>query len=277
VKHPFGVLWVVLALSAAEAAERVTFPGPGLELAGELHLPDGKGPFPAIVMLHGCSGLADRRGLTTASYNFWAEHFRQRGFVALLVDSFGPRGERDICNQAVRRISESADRPRDAYAALDWLSKRDDVDPKRIHLIGWSNGGTTVLHALLPDAPGRAGVEASFRSAVAFYPGCRPLVRRGYRPTAPLLIQAGAADNWTPADYCERLVRDTKAQGAEVEIDVYENAHHSFDRLEGRVRFRPDVRNVHRASGRGATAGPHPEARAKAIERTTAFIEARNK
>ena len=272
------IAMLVLAASAHLAgAEQVAFPGPSLELTGHLHLPEGKGPFPAIVLLHGCSGMMDRRGVPTQSYAFWAEQFRQRGFVALLVDSFGPRGEREICTQAIRRISESVDRPQDAHAALHWLASRDDVDPKRIHLMGWSNGGSTVLHAIKPDAPGRAVDGPRFRSAVAFYPGCRGLTRRGYKADVPLLIQAGGADDWTPADYCERLVKDAVQAGSPVEIDVYPGAHHGFDRMDGRIRFRPEVRNPSRASGRGATVGPHPEARAKAIERATAFVEAHNK
>ena len=268
---------LVWAAVQSAVAEQVTFPGPGLDLTGYLHLPEGKGPFPAIVLLHGCGGMTDGRGAPIRSYAFWAERFRQRGFVALLVDSFGPRGEREICTQAIRRISESVDRPKDAYAALQWLASRDDVDPKRIHLMGWSNGGSTVLHALKPDAPGKAADGPGFRSAVAFYPGCRVLTRRGYQPDVPLLIQAGGADDWTPSDYCERLAQDASRNGAPVEIDIYPGAHHGFDRMEGRVRFRPEVRNPSRSSGRGATVGPQPEARAKSIERATAFVEAHNK
>lgn len=60
-----------------------------------------------------------------------------------------------------------------------------------------------------------------------------------------------------------------------VEIDVYEGAHHAFDGREGRVRFRPEVRNAASPSGRGADVGPDPVARERGWIRVTEFIESR--
>ena len=268
--------WVaaLCSIAAWASGEAVRIPGPGVELEARLYRPAGPGPFPAIVMMHGCSGLWARGGgEPTPNYRFWAEHFRDRGFVALHVDSFGSRGEREICTQKDRRISAARDRPADAFAALRWLAARKDVDPRRIHLMGWSNGGMAVLNTLRPDAPGREAEGPQFRSAVAFYPGCGALSHGEYRPIAPLLIQSGGADDWTPARNCVELARKARAAGAAVEIDVYEGAHHAFDAPSGSIRTRPEVRNPSSPSGWGATVGPNPEARARAIERATAFIE----
>jgi dienelactone hydrolase len=109
---------------AARGATPVTFPGEGVELAAIVYVPAGNGPFPAVVLMHGCSGMWAGTGRPTPSYAFWAEHLQSRGFIALLVDSFGPRGEKEICTQRHRRISESRDRPRDAYSAQRWLAAR---------------------------------------------------------------------------------------------------------------------------------------------------------
>jgi dienelactone hydrolase len=276
VKHRLWAVCITAPLAVWAAGEPVALPGPaGIELAARLYRPAGPGPFPAIVMLHGCSGLWRQDDKTPAPrYDFWAEHFRERGYVALLVDSFGPRGAREICTHKERTILESRDRPQDAHAALRWLGARPDVDAARIHAMGWSNGGTAVLHTLRPDAPGREAGVPGFRSAVAFYPGCAALSKARYRPTAPLLIQAGGADDWTPARYCRTLAGRAEADGADVQIDVYEGAHHGFDAVGGNVRLRPDVRNPSSPSGWGARVGSHPEARRKAIDRATAFIEA---
>lgn len=266
-----AVVLLALAGLARAGGEPVRFPGQGLELAGRLYRPTGDGPSPALVLMHGCSGLWARDGKPTASFRFWAEHFQAEGYLVLLVDSFGPRGEKEICTQARRAVSPATDRPRDAHAALHWLAGRRDVDAARIGLVGWSNGGTAVLNALRPDSPGRAqGGKPAFRAAVAFYPGCAPLAKAPYSPTAPLLIQAGGADDWTPARFCEALAG--QAPAGRVEIDVYPGAHHSFDRVGQRVRERPDVRNPNRPGGRGATVGTHPEARTMAIARATDWL-----
>ena len=276
--HVERSLLALLALlwtgTAPAAGIEVHFPGPGIELAGRLYEPAGdEGRRPAVVMLHGCSGMWANDTEPTLSYLRWAEHLAQHGFVALLLDSFRPRGQREICTQQDRPILPGRDRSRDAYAALRWLAARPDIDPARIHVLGWSNGGQTVLNALRPDAPGRQATGPQFRSGVAFYPGCRGIGVPPYRPAAPLLIQAGAADDWTPARYCEALVAEAKEGGASVEIDVYPDAHHSFDRVGTRIRYRPDVYNPSKEGGRGATVGPNPAAREKSIARATAFLE----
>jgi dienelactone hydrolase len=270
VKQALAAGLLAVSLAASAAGQSVNLPGPGIELAGVLHRPDGKGPFPAIVLLHGCGGLWGKDGRPTPSYTFWAEHFRSQGFVALLLDSFGPRGEKEICTQKQRSISEARDRPKDAYSALTWLEGRDDVIHGHVHVMGWSNGGSTTLYAMREGAPGAVANGPRFRSAVAFYPGCATLAKAAYRPMGPTLIQAGGADDWTPAKACEQLAR--AAQGPGIEIDVYPGAYHAFERIDLPIRVRPDVRNPASASGMGATVGTNPAARAKSIERSTAFV-----
>jgi dienelactone hydrolase len=274
VKHAVLTLVLLVPLYLGAAGQEVRFPGPDIELVGRLYVAEGKPQAPAVVLLHGCSGMWTRTGQPIRSYEAWAQHLQKRGFTALLLDSFGPRGEKEICTQKERRVEPRRDRAADAYAALRWFAERPDVDPGRIHVLGWSNGGTTVLQALRTEAPGRTPEGPRFRSGVAFYPGCGPLSRIAYKPAEPLLIQAGAADDWTPAGDCVKLAARAKAQGASVEIDVYDDAHHSFDRIEGRIRHRPDVRNPSAPTGWGATVGPNPKAREKSMARTTAFLEA---
>jgi dienelactone hydrolase len=273
VKHPLAAALLGLSLAAGAAGEPVTLPGPGVELRGILHVPEGKGPFPAIVLMHGCSGLWAKNGKPTPSYTFWAEHFRDRGFVALLLDSFGPRGEKEICTQKKRAVSEARDRPKDAYAALAWLEARADVARGHVHLMGWSNGGSTALFAMREDAPGALEKGPRFRSAVAFYPGCATLSKSGYRAMAPVLIQAGGADDWTPAEQCESLAKASR----DLEIDVYPGAYHGFERLDSPVRVHPDVRNLASPTGTGATVGTDPKARTASIERSTAFVLAHDR
>lgn len=270
---PMALMLLLLCLPAWGGGEAARLPGPGVELQGRLYRPDGKGPFPAIVMLHGCSGMWTRRGEPNATYEFWAEHFRKAGYVALLLDSFGPRGEREVCTHKHRRITPHRERAADAHAALVWLAERSDVRGDSIHLLGWSNGAAAVLHAVRPGSAGNVGGPLAFRSAVAFYPGCSALLEGEFVPRIPLLIQAGGADDWTPAEPCRELATRARRAGATVEVDVYEGAYHAFDRISGAVRFRPEVRNPSSPTGWGAHVGPDPTARRRALDRTTAFVQ----
>lgn len=251
------------------------FNGEPVQLSALQFKPSGPGPFPALVLMHGCGGMLTPSGYLTESYRRWAELLAEDGYVALLVDSFNPRGYRTICELQKRPILESRERNEDAYAAARWLSERGYVASGKIGLLGWSNGATGTLYAMR-TASRR---EPAFRAAVAFYPGCRTLSRAkpSYHPYAPLLILTGEADDWTPAAPCVELAGIAKAQGAATDIVTYPGAHHSFDRTGLPVRYRPTVRNLNKPDGRGATVGEHPEAREDAIGRTRSFFAQRLK
>ena len=244
------------------------FEGVPVRLAAVLFKPDGAGPFPAVVMLHGCGGMLTRSGNLTASFTLWAERLARNGYVALLPDSLNPRGQRSLCEQQKRTILESRERVDDAYAARQWLAQQAYVATDRIGLIGWSNGASGTLYGMREIQPHRG-----FRAAVAFYPGCRTLSKKPYAPYAPLLILIGEADDWTPAAPCVEMAKRAKADGAPIDIVTYPGAHHSFDRINVPVRYRPEVRNLNKPDRLGATVGEHPQARADAMKRTLEFFE----
>jgi dienelactone hydrolase len=246
------------------------FDGESIQLSALQYRPHGPGTFPAIVLLHGCSGMYTPSGYVTASYRHWAELLALEGYVALLVDSFNPRGFRTICELQKRPILESRERVEDAYAAARWLAGQSYVDKGRLGLIGWSNGGTGTLYAMRPQSRH----EPAFRAAVAFYPGCRTLARakKPYQPYAPLLILSGGADDWTPAAPCAELVDIARNHRALADIVIYPGAHHAFDRINLPVRYRPNVRNLNKPDRLGATVGEHPQAREAATRRTREFF-----
>lgn len=132
-----ALIALLVALPVWAGGDKVAFPGDRVELVARLYSPEGKGPFPAVVMLHGCAGMWGRDGEPNRTYEAWVKHFGQRGFVALLVDSFGPRGEKEICTQRRRAITPGRERVADAHAALRWLAAREDVRSDSIHLLGW--------------------------------------------------------------------------------------------------------------------------------------------
>ena len=256
----------------------VQWAGADVTLTGELFLPaahDQPPPrSPAVVLLHGCGGLYTQRGQLTGRHREWAQRFAAWGFITLLVDSFGPRGLGPICTLKDRPIHPWRERTLDAYAALEYLAARADVDRTNIFVMGWSHGGSTVTGVVREQAPGQRGDGPRFKAAIAYYPGCeRPLRAQHYRLTVPLLIQHGAADDWAPAAPCVTLAAKLQPLGIPVETILYPEAHHGFDAPNSPLRFRPDVYNPRAPGERGAHVGTHEPARLQAITDTKRFLD----
>jgi dienelactone hydrolase len=227
------------------------------------------GPAPAMVLMHGCGG-AYWRGQLAARYTDLAARLNAMGVHALVTDSFGPRGQKEICTQRnrERRVTQEQ-RRRDALGALAWLAAQPGVDAARTGLLGWSNGGSTVLAALNRKHPEVAAATLQPSLAVAFYPGCESELRRGFEPTAPLLMLLGELDDWTPTAACKNLAAATRG-AAPVQWVAYPNAHHGFDGTAP-LRLRTDVPNgVH--PGQGVHVGAEPAARTAAAERLQRFL-----
>jgi len=274
--HVAGLVLAALTSATAQAQVSVSIPssdlsrGPGLMLKAFWFPAPASAPAPAVVLLHGCSGPYDARGVLDTRMRDYATLLNRAGLHALVVDSLTPRGEKQICTQKVRsRLITQAHRRIDALSALEWLAARPDVDAARLGLLGWSNGGSTVLAATNETHPevAQANVKPSF--AVAFYPGCETELRRGYETQTRLLLLVAEADDWTPAAPCRRLAAE--AQGRSPEIETYAGAYHGFD-SDRPVRLRTDVPNGVNA-GKGVHVGGNPQARAASRERLLRFLE----
>jgi dienelactone hydrolase len=201
------------------------------------------GRVSAVVMMHGRAGPYSSlaKGVydaTTLSqrHQFWGRLWAAQGYIAVLVDDFGPRGYpqgfgRFTYESRPAELDEVSIRPLDAYGALAYLRSRRDVVPDRIGLQGWSNGGSATLASMAPDAPGLGGLtsDAGFRAALAFYPACGlrdHFATIGYRSYAPLRIFVGTADE----EISPRVCRDLLAHaGGDVQIHFYKGATHDFD------------------------------------------------
>lgn len=224
---------------------------------------------PAIVLLHGCGGMYGRNGRPSARMREYTQWLNGEGWHVLLVDSLTPRGERELCTQRNgSRAITMVQRRLDALSALQWLARRPEVDAGRLGLLGWSNGGSTVLAATNRKhrAVTSAAVLPSF--AVAFYPGCEAELRRGYEPVAPLLMLVGEADDWTPAEPCHRLAA---SQPAAVEIEGYAGAYHGFD-SDAPLRLRREVPNGVNP-GQGVHVGGDAQAWAASRVRLQTFLK----
>lgn len=216
--------------ACAAPLERVTFESaaqqllsgrliPGDRIEGYLAKPDGAGPFPAVVGLHGCAGMHE----TTRQK--LADDFVARGYVFLLVDSYAARGIDHACTSTA--FETFLRRRPDAYGALVFLARQSFVDPQRVATVGFSAGARVALAAAEPRSF-ELFVPASalrFRVAAAFYPPC---VTALARPEIPTLIFIGALDEWTPPGECRKKVATWGDSGPPVELVVYPGAYHGF-------------------------------------------------
>jgi dienelactone hydrolase len=255
--------------------------------------PDGPGPFPAVVIMHDCSGLGPR---SSGAPDRWAAELVKQGYAIAIPDSFTTRGHGGgVCTDPSPSRAEvnPVRRVRDAYAALSYVRTLPYVDGSRVGLMGGSHGGSTTLASMVAPESERdllaRDKAAGFAAAVALYPGCaerfgdwrvaRQSGARGpitdyigvYKPIAPLLILIGENDDWTPAESCRKLTEIAQKGRYPVAIKVYPGVHHSFDN-NNPLRYSAARVNANSPSGRGATTGGDPAAWADSIREVTAFF-----
>lgn len=242
--HAMFAAWGLAAATAANAwvvtPTDVSFVNQdGLTIPGKLFKPAGAGPFPAVVMMHGCSGaysFSDPSKGVASLYREWGDRLVMQGYVALLVDSFTPRNTQNECGNGAVGVSEINARPFDAYAALGHLSGLPYVNAGRIGLLGWSHGASSTLASV--DTTRNVNGQRPFKAAVAFYPGCGMYNAFGgigsstWQPYSPTAILHGTADSLYADGHCATRVQRAQQLGATATLTAYNGAKHSFDQAK---------------------------------------------
>jgi dienelactone hydrolase len=186
---------------------------------GLMYTPEGEGPFPAVILMHGCGGLSKALQSLEAHARFLVKN----GYAAFILDSFSKRGKSGgICFQPRESKSAQAYRPSDAFNTLYFIASLPSIDEENIFLMGQSHGGLTVLNvsdAKFSSDPNRP----SFKAVVAYYPVCYLPQKLKY----PVLVLGGEKDNWTPVEAC--LQANDKDLGKPYKAIAYKNAYHAFD------------------------------------------------
>lgn len=254
IKPGMLLVLLLLPLAAQAAPEIVAVPvsvdGKEVTLRGEYYRPPGQGKVAAVVLLHGCSGVG-------RSHRAWAQWLIDRGYAALVLDSFGGRGTKQVCTKERSADVAAIQRAGDARAAASLLAARPEIDGERLALIGFSHGGAATLFTALAIT-GEKRPPMPFKLAIAFYPDCtmRGRTTQHFTPYVPLLILVGEEDDWTPAQKCRELMPRLDDAPATVRLKIYPDAHHGFDSEDSALRYRPDVGNRNKPGGCcGATIG----------------------
>ena len=227
-------LTLLAVASAADAAplaapRQVDIPSGNGVLHAQLYKPEGKGPFPVVIALHDCGGLAGRSEPVLARYRDWAEQLLRSGQAVLLPDSYGSRELGPQCRARESKIRARRERVADIMASRQWLVQQAWAAHDRISLLGWANGASALLWAVRPQLSSRS-VEPDFRSAVAFYPDCRISAGLGWSARVPTLLLIGAKDDVSSPPACRQMVDGARGRSALARIVVYPGAYHDFDR-----------------------------------------------
>ncbi len=215
------VLGVRLQGSAAPSGgERVTFTSADTSVSAlipaTVFRPAGVGPFPGIVLLHGCT--------IQPSVAEWAAWLQSQGYVAVLPDSLSPRNRGSFCGMGGEGFRAQA---LDGLGALAYLRNQPGVVPTKVAIMGWSGGGAATLisaGAAFINRTHPAG--GGYQAAIAMYPVCRVLQDK---LATPLLMLLGSADVGAPPAECVQRGTALQTAGAPIAWTVYPGATHEFD------------------------------------------------
>ncbi len=216
---------VLLALPALAATPReVSYKSGDETVKGILYTPDGKGPFPGIVVIHEFWGLND-----------WvkeqASKLAGEGYAALAIDLY--RGKvattPDEAHEIMRGVPEDRAK-RDLEAAFQFLASQPNVKKDRIGAIGWCMGGGYALDLALEEP--KLAADVINYGHLATDPAAISKIN------APILGLFGALDRGITPD-------DVKAFGAaldkaskKIEVTIYPDAGHAFENPNNKDGYR---------------------------------------
>ena len=219
-------LLCVPSAMAASTNKPVSYKSGDDTVQGILYTPQGKGPFPAVIVIHEYWGLND-----------WVKEQAQRisdlGYIALAVDLY--RGKvatnPDEAHELMRGVPEDR-AARDLHAAFEYLKSQPNVKPDRIASIGWCMGGGYSLDVAL--------TEPTLRAAVINY---------GHLATDPAMLKKinasilgifGGQDRGIPVDDVKKFEKTLKDMGKDVTIVIYPDAGHAFENPNNKAGYRPN-------------------------------------
>ncbi len=235
-----GLASLAMASRATAGEQMLSFKSGDETASGLLVTPEGKGPFPAMVVIQEWWGLND-----------WVKNqaraLAKEGYVALAPDLY--RGKVATKQEDAHQLMMGTppDRAvRDVQGAFATLLARADVKKDRIGVIGWCMGGGYALRF--------ATTQPALAAVVAYYgtPPTEPAAIAAIK--APVLGTSGAEDKGPSPDLVRAFEAAMKKAGKPVDVKIYEGAGHAF--------ANPD----------NPWGGYRPEAARDAWARTTAFL-----
>ena len=221
-------LVVLLTVGSALAADgkSVSYKSGDETVQGVLYTPAGKGPFPALIVIHEWWGLND-----------WvkeqASRLADQGYVSLAVDLY--RGKvattPDMAHEIMRGVPEDRAK-RDLSAAFEFLAAQPNVKKDRIGSIGWCMGGGYSLDAALQ--------EPTLAATVINYGHLATDTAALKKINAPILGLFGAQDHGITPDDVHKFEQSMKQLGKKIDIKIYDDAGHGFENPNNKDGYRAE-------------------------------------
>src|SRR5438270_10773868 len=219
-----ALLLTATSLFAAES-KTVTYKSGDESISGELYTPAGKGPFPALIVIHEWWGLND-----------WvkeqAQKLSEQGYVTLAVDLY--RGKvattPEEAHEIMRGVPEDRAK-RDLHAAFEFLPSQPNVKKDRIGAIGWCMGGGYALDVALQEPT--LGADVINYGHLATEPGSLKAIH------SPILGLFGAQDKGIPPEDVRKFGETLDKMGKKIEIKIYDDAGHGFENPNNKEGYRP--------------------------------------
>lgn len=206
-----------------------------LQPNAQISLPtDRVGPYPAVVLFHGCSGRHGRD-------QDYASLANDLGFAAVIVDSLSPRvigklGAAGVCGGVQLRGDQRA---ADLAATLDYLASRSDIDASSIRLVGWSHGGWSILELVDEDldnwaarmTPAGQQALSELDALMLVYPYCADdhVLNANALSATRLHLVVVRDDQSVDEEVCLDVINRLKRQGGEASVTILDGTRHAFD------------------------------------------------
>ncbi len=221
----FAILAFLTHPSFASTPKDVTFKSDGDTVKAIAYTPEGKGPFPAIIVIHEWWGLND-----------WvkeqASKLADQGYLALAVDFY--RGKVATTREEAHELSRApADRvKRDLHASFEYLQSQPNVKKDRIGAIGWCWGGGYSLQVALQE-PQLAADVINYGDVSADSDQLKKI-------NAPVLGLFGAQDRGITPDDVKKFGEQMDKLGKKADITIYPDAGHGFQNPVNGAGYKPE-------------------------------------
>ncbi len=216
---------LIATFAFAADGKSVSYKSGDETVQGVLYTPTGKGPYPALIVIHEWWGLND-----------WvkdqASKLADQGYASLAVDLY--RGKvattPDEAHEIMRGVPEDRAK-RDLHAAVEFLKSQPNVKKDRIGSIGWCMGGGYSLDVALRE-PDLAATVINYGHLATDPEALKKI-------NAPILGLFGAQDRGITPDDVHKFEQALKQLGKKIDIKIYDDAGHAFENLNNKEGYRP--------------------------------------